>query len=382
MKNISQLFKVLSASLVCGVTLAGCTAERKSSDSLNIWYGPGSINTVDRTLRSDFIEQVTNTENWPTVYNNTVVFKQFIETMYPKKGFYSDEQLKKMADFVNKAGLKTAFEVGALRWTPRNYGPGSAERHARREIQVLQRWVKAGGKIDYLTTDHAVMWNVGRVLQGSKPMAKYENSDWRYVMGEVVKSLDLIHKAFPEAKIGIIESLGYFSVVGIDGKKLETTDPLCIYPIDYKEFIVTFRDKLKKVGITLDHIHVDFSYQDCKFDGGETKTLDFNRILGAEKVVKDLGISSGIIINAFDDPSYLAVTSQTKIEKPKNVAVLTRSAIKNSKEYLQGYLKAGGNPDLWIFQRWMPYPDVTGPETVPETDMGLTKLLLEQLQGD
>jgi len=380
MKNISKLFKVLSASLVCGVALAGCTVEKKSSDSLNIWYGPGSINTVDRTLRSDFIEQVTNTKNWPTVYKNTVVFKQFIETMYPNKGFYSDEQLKTMADFVNKAGLKTAFEFGALRWTPENHGPGSGERYAQEEIEILQRWVDAGGKIDYLTTDHAVMWNVGLVLQGSKPMAKYEKSDWRYVMDEVVKSLNLIHKAFPEAKIGIIESLGYFSIVGANGKKLISTDYGSIYPIDYKTFIVEFRDKLAAVGITLDHVHVDFPYQDCKYDGLETNTMDFNRILGAEKVVKELGISSGIIINAYDDYSYLGTNSPTEKEKAKNVVARNRSAIKNSKEYLQGYLKAGGNPDLWIFQRWMPYPDVTGPETVPETDMGLTKLLLEELK--
>lgn len=35
----------------------------------------------------------------------------------------------------------------------------------------------------------------------------------------------------------------------------------------------------------------------------------------------------------------------------------------------------------WIFQRWQPYPDVTGPETVRDTDMGITCLLIIRSRG-
>ena len=53
----------------------------------------------------------------------------------------------------------------------------------------------------------------------------------------------------------------------------------------------------------------------------------------------------------------------------------------NTLEYFDGYVASGGQPDTWIFQRWMPYPDVTGPETDRNTDMGVTRLLIERLQG-
>ena len=41
---------------------------------------------------------------------------------------------------------------------------------------------------------------------------------------------------------------------------------------------------------------------------------------------------------------------------------------------------AGGQPDTWILQRWQPYPDVTGPETIRDTDMGVARLLIQKLR--
>jgi hypothetical protein len=349
-------------------------AESAGGDSLGIWYGPGSLNTVTRGIRDDYLEQITDTNNWPTVSANTVVFKQFIESLYGNR--YSDEALKELADFTREAGLKCAFEIGALRWTPKLYGSGSGKAYAAEEIEVLQRWVDAGGTVDFLSTDHAVMWNVGLCLQGAKPMAEYvSDPDWRKVMDEVVESLVLIHKAFPDAKIGMIESLGYFSV----GDHYTTTDPGSIYPIDMEEFIVAAQEKLAVHGIALDHMHLDFSYQDCRYDGREDNRLDFGRIMAAEQIVKSLSVDSGMIINAFDDESYRGGNATLEKEKAQNPAERSASAVNNTLEYFDGYVAAGGNPDTWILQRWQPYPDVTGPETLRNTDMGVSRLLVNKI---
>jgi len=350
--------------------IAGCAQAAETP----VWYGPATLNTVTRGIRDDFLEQFTDTNNWPTVYARTSVFKQFIETLGGNK--YSDEQLKELATFTRKAGLKCAFEIGALRWTPKLYGKGSGKKYAAQEIKTLQRWVDAGGTVDYLTTDHAVMWNVGLCLQGAKPMADIGDPDWHKVMDEVVDSLAMLHEAFPNAKIGMIESLGYFSV----GDKYTTTDPQCIYPIDFEEFIRTAQRRLAERGVELDHIHIDFSYQDCRYDGRSQKRLDFGRILAAEKIVKSLGLDCGIIINAFDDFSYTGVNIVQEKERAQNAAQRSASAVKNTLQYFDGYVAAGGNPDTWIFQRWQPYPDVTGPETVLETDMGITRELVLKLK--
>jgi hypothetical protein len=356
------------------VLFAGCIDSR-SDDSLGIWYGPASMDYAKgRIIRSDFIEQITDTENWPTVYGQTAVFKQFIESLGGNK--YRDDDLATLATFLREAGIKNAFEIGALRWSKDLYGPGSGKTYAAREIKDLQRWVKAGGTVDYLTTDHAVMWNVGLCLQGSKPMAGLGDPDWRKAMDEVVDSLAMIQMAFPNAKIGMIESLGYFSV----GEKYTTTDPNHIYPIDFKTFLRAAQEKLSERGVELDHVHLDFSYQDCRYDGRKEQRLDYGRILAAEEIVQSLGLDSGMIINAFDDLSYGGGNSVRSTEDVNNTAQRSASAVKNTLEYFDGYVAAGGDPDTWIFQRWQPFPDLTGPETIRDTDMGVSRLLVNKLK--
>lgn len=103
--------------------------------------------------------------------------------------------------------------------------------------------------------------------------------------------------------------------------------------------------------------------------------------MAAEAIVKSLGLDSGIIINAFDDFSYVGSNTVQEKEKAQNAAERSASAVDNTLEYFDGYVAAGGDPDIWIFQRWQPYPDVTGPETIRDTDMGVTRLLLGSLRS-
>lgn len=351
------------------------TTHSTDNEFLGIWYGPGSLNTVTRGIRDDFIEQVTHSENWPTVYAHTAVFKQFIESLGGNK--YSDEELRQLASFLREAGIKCAFEIGALRWSKDLYGPGSGEKYAAREIQTLQRWVDAGGTVDYLSTDHAVMWNVGLVLQGARPMAGLGDPDWRVVLEEVADSLAMIQKEFPNAKIGMIESLGYFSV----GDAYTTTDPGSLYPIDFEEFMETSQERLRAHGVELDHMHVDFSLQDCRYDGRREGIADYGRLLAAEAIIKNAGLDSGIIINAFDEFSYKGSNIVQEERRADNATERSESAVVNTLEYFDGYVAAGGQPDVWILQRWQPYPDITGPETVRHSDMGITKLLIERMQA-
>jgi hypothetical protein len=121
--NVKVLNLVVLAGLLTGCaptdpakTAAPDVVEPARSTGLGVWYGPATLNTVTRGIRDDFMEQFTDIGNWPTVYRETAVFKQFIETLGGNK--YSDTQLKELATFTREAGLKCAFEIGALRWTP------------------------------------------------------------------------------------------------------------------------------------------------------------------------------------------------------------------------------------------------------------------------
>ncbi len=397
MKIVISSLLVLNPVVIIIFSVASCfrgdlqasqiSIDRRHEENLSIWYGPGSIHTVTRAIRDDFLDQVTHKENWPTVYSHTKVFKQFIESLYPEprpatgRPRYREEELRRLADFANQNGLQCAFEIGALRLSKNNTGVGAGQRYAEQELAVLKRWVDVGGRVDHLTTDHAVMWNLGLILQGDKPMAGLANPDWRMILSEVVKSLVAMKKAFPNAKIGMIESLGYFSIKGHKSKGYRSTDPGSIYPIDLGLFLVEAKSQLLEAGIKLDHFHIDFSYHDCRYDGKAKGVVDYGRIMAAERIIKSADLDVGMIINAFDDYTKTGANMVVEKQKAKNAKSRNRSAIKNTLDYLKGYLNAGGDPDHWIFQRWQPYPFLTGPETVLESDMGLTKKCIDMLSG-
>jgi hypothetical protein len=106
--------------------------------------------------------------------------------------------------------------------------------------------------------------------------------------------------------------------------------------------------------------------------------------MAAEKMVQSLGLDCGIIINAYDDFSYAVMGGSNTVqekEKAQNAAERSASGVDNTLEYFDGYVAAGGEPDTWILQRWQPYPDVTGPETVRDTDMGVSRLLVNKLKN-
>ena len=175
------------------------------------------------------------------------------------------------------------------------------------------------------------------------------------------------------------------TIPGADGYVYPTTSPAEIYPIDFEEFVRTMQQKLASAGVKLDHFHIDYSYQDCAFDARNRKRtgLDFNRMVGAQKIIKSLQLDCGVIVNAYDDFSYAVMGGSNIVqekETAENRAERNASGVDNTLEYFDGYVAAGGSPDTWIFQRWQPYPDVTGPETVRNTDMGVTRELVNKLK--
>ena len=110
-----------TGSLLLGALIVGCApkvsiavqadvaTESAPAESFGIWYVPGSLITVPRGIRDDYLSQIRNLENWPSVHANTAVFKQFIESLYDDK--YSDAELKQLATFAREAGLKYEFEM-------------------------------------------------------------------------------------------------------------------------------------------------------------------------------------------------------------------------------------------------------------------------------
>jgi len=270
-----------------------------------VWIGPMPFIEA-RTLRGDYYPTLVDESQWPTVLARADVFKSYImvlprDPVAGKPGpELLDEQLGRLVQFTKEHGLKVAFEVGGIRMGPDTPNDQAGEYTAQSELRHLRRWLDAGGSIDYLTTDHGVMLTIGAPY-----VAPDQNKNRGITLGQAAEELadyfEIIHREIPGARLGVIESLGFFEVDGPDGKHYPRTVPaLPKWP--FAEYLDTLLAAMKRRGLELDHFHIDFGYEGVLHDGGGEK-LDFGRILGVEACAQQRGVKAGVIINAFHDRS-------------------------------------------------------------------------------
>jgi hypothetical protein len=340
-----------------------------------IWVGPMPF-VSERTVRPDYCRTLTDPKAWPTVLGRAGVFKSYLMLLpdVPLPGKTGpeipDARLRRLARFMRERGIKVAFEVGGLRMgLGRTPGPGWGKACAADEFHWLKRWLDAGGTIDYLTTDHAVMGNISPPY--FDPKRQGCGMDLPAVVAQQADYFADMSRRIPGVRVGAIESLGFFHVVGPGGKEYARTVPtLPVWRFD--EYLGTLVAAMKRRGLRLDHFHVDFGYEGVLFDGGG-KRLDYGRILGVERAAHARGVKTGIIANAFHDQSVPV----------ENAQVASREAHERTLAYLRGYLAAGGRAEHIVLQTWQPYPDTTGPEDQPYTVLNIARdaLALPAMKG-
>lgn len=335
-----------------------------------IWIGPKTF-TSGRSVRPDFFPVLCDANAWPTVLGRTQVFKSYImllpDIAVPGNAApeSSDEQLTKLAELLKSRGLKVAFEVGGLRQGPELPGEHWGRDFAESELRWLRRWKKCGGALDYLTTDHAIMMNIG-----SCHVQPDQHRDCGLTLAQTLEQLMdyfvAVRAEFPDTKLGCIESLGFFHVNGPDGHEYQRT--VKALPVwHFEDYVDLLLAAMARRGLTLDHFHIDYGYEGVHNDGRRAGTeFDYGRLLAIERYVQSKGVRAGVIVNAFHD---------RKVANP-DPETADREACEHTKQFLGGYLASGGQAEDLILQTWQPYPDHTGPETDPLSVLGLHRELL------
>ena len=365
-QSVGIVWAGVVASAVVG---GGCQKlERSGGDALDrVWVGPMPF-TEGRTLRGDWLSTISDAGQWPEVLAQADVLKSYIMVLpsHPVPGKeapeLSDTQLISLALFVRQHGLRVAFEVGGLRRadgerpTKGTWG----RRVAETEFSHLKRWLDAGGRIDYLTTDHAVMMNLGHhCYQGDDCGLSLEET-----IEELVDYFAWMGERIPGVRLGVIESLGFFHVKGPDGREYPRTVP----KLPVWHFESTF-DRLVAAmgrrGLRLDHFHVDFGFMGVAHDGRVSGRggLDFGRVLGVEAYVRSKGVNAGVIVNAFHNRT---------VENPEP-DVANREAYERTLRFFDAYVEAGGKAEHVVVQTWHPFPDRTGPERERHTVLGIAR---------
>lgn len=327
-----------------------------------IWICPLPMDLTRKScIMPDFIPTITQKTNWPTVFGRTAVYKTYIEAL----GKFSDEELAVLGRFVTENHLPVAVELGGIRMAavrPAVADEDIGVESARIEWPILERFIALGGRVDYITTDHALAeMMTGRNKQRALPR--------EMLFDQMMQYFTFMREKLPELRCGAIESLGFFTVEGTNGRLYQQLDPSLIH-ISFEEYFDGYLAAAQRAGIPIDHFHIDFGMQDVETDGG-ADGLDYGRVISVETYVQERGVQVGFIAaNAFSVPMTLT-------EAVDDWQGACRSAAERTLRYFEGYMRAGGRADYLILQRWQPYPIAVGTdEDAPYGQLAIFKSMV------
>lgn len=381
----------MARALFCSVSVIVVAAQplMSSPQTLEVFYGPNQYLHGD----PDFFHLFNSPgQSWPELAGNTRYVKLFLGLLYVPT--VSDDNLSAMISTLKSHNFKTAIEIGGARWGKKGCTTSAMLEYAAHEQKLVSRWLGLGGKIDLVSTDHAMTWNV---RAGSKPgedcvpgvpmatridTAAQIFASWRSFLG-------------PAASLGFIESLGYWEIDGLDGTNFTNSDPVHLNPLPgwiprLDDVTKLLLEAAKKYNPTpsvplLNHYQIDFGLEGVEGDSarygwGMHGGLNYGRVVGAEATVQKHGLRPMVIMNAFHGkPGGHCLVSCDELDPSHSAAVRTLN-------YTGGYLLL---PDRLsehaVVQQWQPYPNVTGPETVSDTGMWMAshaaKLIMEAGNG-
>ena len=257
------------------------------------------------------------------------------------------------------------------------------------EQERVARWLRLGGTIDSATTDHAMTWDV----RGPGPGDGYAPACVPAVsMATRIETLARVFASWrkflgPSTAFGFIESLGYWDIMGPDGTMYTNVSPEQLNNIsgwipkldDVTARLLASANEVNPTPAVklINHYQIDYG-----MDGVEQDTLrygavppvglNYRRILGAEAIMKRHGLESAVILNAN------AAGQRTFGHKPAGNCLVgcdsaftpSHSAALRTLNVTRGYMMLPDrSSQVALFEQWMAFPNVTGPETEEDTGM-------------
>ena len=370
------------------LALLACCVSQVSASPITpgIFYGPRQTNLHKRT-RSDLFPLLNAPGTaWPNLANKTSYLKLFLSMVacIPSAGCptpTTDAELEGLIAALKRRNIKVGIEIGGARWGNGHCDAAEILKYAAIEQRQVNRWIKLGGSIDSVSTDHANVWNVrgltGKPCHPAVPMRKRIDvvaqvfASWRKFLGR-------------NASLGFIESLGFWEIEGPNGINFTNTSPSQLNKIagwiprldDVTALLLADGKKYNPFPDTplINHYQIDFGMSGVEFDTftyGKVPPVGINygRILGAELIMKKHGLQSGVILNAFRDGVY-GRHCTVGCNPTADPASRSHSAVVRTLNFTRGYMQLPNRlSNHAVLEQWQDYPSVTGPESVVDTGM-------------
>jgi hypothetical protein len=366
-----------------------------------IFYGPRQPNLNRTATRSDLFPLLNAPDTaWPNLAAKTSYLKLFLSMVActPSEGcpyHTSDEELQGLIAVLKKHGIKTGIEIGGARWGAGRCNLADMLKFASHEQKQIGRWIKLGGEINSVSTDHANEWNSrgdkGPVCAPAVPMKTRIDvvaqvfASWRRFLG-------------PNASLGFIESLGFWEIQGPDGTNFMATDPRLsnisgwIPKLDdVTSLLLAAGEKYNPMPATplINHYQIDYGmggveYDTARYGAVPPSGINYGRILGAEAIMKKHGLQSGVILNAFHGcrTASSCTTCLVGCDPSTEPKVASHSAAIRTLNFTQGYMKLPNRlSEHAVIEQWQSFPTETGPEAVADTSMWMASQCAEAILG-
>jgi len=272
------------------------------------------------------------------------------------------EDLKKLAAVVRENGLKVSVECGGtLGFAPLDDRNG--EFSARIELAKLDKWRRAGGRIDYLNLDGPVR----RLLyprRGKRRIPGFTSIE--DCANELMDYIRAVKAVYPGVRFFLLTNFpnwGYRGQPSYHARGPKQQDWG-----DYDLVIRTVLKIAKEQGIRLDGVTVDNPYEYAVGEHFSVKLEDPRKIdwLGRIRAFEDFARAHGLELNLI-------------INSEKGGKTSDREFYERTLKMLDAYIQAGGKPTRYIVQSWYRFPETIVPETAPYSMTALVKAVLERL---
>lgn len=218
--------------------------------------------------------------------------------------------------YLERNGIKLAIDAQGATWAQ---APGR-EQVKDREIHLLERLKRLGGRVDYLSLQSALSKSL-QVAGEERPYPMKKR------IGDVVSYAKAARAVYQEAEIGIIDALPSL------GKS-------------YREPYRQLRDGLAREGLKLAFIHLDMPFE---YPAEHIHGNSWQKVAEIERYVEALGVRFG----------FFATSRKAGYQSSRAFHERVIAALECTTE-------AGSTPGEFIIASWFPHPG----ETIPETATG------------
>ena len=298
----------------------------------------------------------------------------------------TEKEMAQLVKIVRDNKLRMAVEVGGLRFVnAAAFNDQSGERFAAKELKKLLRWKKAGGWIDDITTDHAIMHHIAMNhrnkefrVQKTVPLPedkKHLKFTWDGLYNELMDYFLAVDKEFPGCAFGVVSSLGYFTQSDKSGVKYGGGGGLPAW--EFSDYVDGLLAAAKRKGVTLTHVDIDSSYTAAWLHAIKNKKegIDVGPIAMAIRTIQSRGLKAGVFYQGSVNWKFLKRNLPDVKEDDS-----FDTCKKRMQEFVKALHEAGVEPDRMIIRRGITGDYTHGPETREGTYFNFVEWLLDEHQ--